>query len=219
MEVDMNTLMVSLQQVAAPGEFAQKVMLTLLDKGVLALMALAAGYWISRKLEGYKTDQERILALERDKASLKNELEKQEQALRLQFREEQLSKFYWPIFFRFKKDSATWKLIPQLSGKQRALPDDIGRKIELSFLIKNHEEIVAIIENNVHLAQADENLLTEIVAYIRHVAVYRALREANDYTRNPIDLGEPFPEGLEQAIEMRLRTLQADHDRLLVPKS
>jgi hypothetical protein len=199
-------------------DFRQKVILTLLDKGALALLALAAGYWVSRKLQDYKGSQDRILALEEDKASLANELEKQRQTLRLEFREEQLSKFYWPIFFRFKKDSATWKLIPQLSRQKRLLPDDIGRKMELSFIIPNHEEIVAILESNVHLAQANEDLLMKFVSYIRHVAVYKALRDANDYTRNPIDVGEPFPENLVEDVEVKLRELQADYDKLLGPR-
>jgi hypothetical protein len=199
-------------------EFYQKVFLTLLDKGVLALVALAFGYWIHKRLESHKTDQQRILALERDKIVLENELNRLKQTLRIQFKERQLSSFYWPIFLRFQKDSAMWKVIPQLSKGSKLLPDEMARQIELSFLIKNHEEIVAIIEGNVYLAQADDELLSELVAYIKHVAVYKSLREAKNYDLNPIDLGDPFPKGLIKQIEERLRLLQEEYDKLVQPK-
>ncbi|MBC8031221.1 MAG: hypothetical protein H7Z16_13985 [Pyrinomonadaceae bacterium] len=200
-------------------EFSQKLVLTLLDKGVLALVALIFGYWISKRLEGYKADQQRISALERDKTVLENELNKQKYTLRIQFKEQQLSSFYWPIFLRFQKDTAMWKMIPQLSRGPKLLPDALAREIELSFLIKNHEEIVSIVESSVYLAQADDALLVDLVAYIKHVAVYKALREAKDYDHNPIDLGEPFPENLVERIEQRLKLLQSEYDSLVQPKS
>ena len=199
-------------------EFTQKVLLTLLDKGGLAFIALVIGYWISKRLESYKADQQRILALERDKSALENELNKQKQTLRIQFKEKQLSSFYWPILLKFHKDSAMWTVIPQLSKGSKMLPDDLAREIELSFLIKNHEEIVSIIESNVYLAQADDELFADLVAYIKHVAVYKSLREAKNYDLNPIDLGDPFPKDLIKRIEERLRLLQTEYDKLIQPK-
>lgn len=199
-------------------EFTQKVFITLLDKGVLALVALIFGFWINKRLEIHRADQQRILALERDKAVLENELNKQKHTLRIQFKEKQLSSFYWPVFLRFQKDSAMWTAIPQLSKGSKVLPDDLAREIELSFLIKNHEEIVSIIEANVYLAQADDKLLDDLVAYIKHVAVYKSLRGAKNYDLNPIDLGDPFPKNLIKRIEERLRLLQAEYDKLVQPK-
>ena len=111
-----------------------------------------------------------------------------------------------------------WKVIPQLSKGSRMLPEEMARQIELSFLIKNHEEIVALIEGNVYLAQADDKLLSDLVAYIKHVAVYKSLREAKNYDRNPIDLGVPFPTGLIKRIEGRLKSLQDEYDKLVHPK-
>jgi hypothetical protein len=99
------------------------------------------------------------------------------------------------------------------------LPDELARQIEISFLIKNHEEIVSIIEGNVYLAQADDELLSDLVAYIKHVAVYKSLREAKNYDRNPIDLGDPFPKYLIKRIEERLKLLQDEYDKLVEPKN
>jgi hypothetical protein len=196
-------------------DFQQKLFLTILDKGVLAIVALVFGYWISKRMESYKTDQQRLLALERDKVGLRSELDKLRRTHQIDFKEKQLSSFYWPIYFRFMKDSAMWKIIPQLSNSASALPDKIGREIELSYLIKNHEENVSIIENNIHLAQADPQLLADINAYIRHVAVYKTLRVAKIYDRNPIDVNEAFPQGLIGNIEKRLKELQAEYDELV----
>ena len=95
--------------------------------------------------------------------------------------------FYWPIYFRFVKDSALWKIIPQLSDAAETVPDQIGREIELNYLIKNHEEIVSLIESNIYLAGADDKLTQSFAAYIRHVAVYKALRATNTYDLNPIE--------------------------------
>ena len=198
-------------------EFQQKLLLTLLDKGALAIIVLLIGYWISRRLEQFKTDQQRMSALERDKVVLKNELDRLKLTRQIEFKEKQLSQFYWPIHFRFAKDSAIWKIVPQLSDHTTALPDRVGREIELNHLIKNHEEIVSLMEANIHFAQPDAELLREIAAYVRHVAVYDALRSTKTYDLNPIDVGEPFPEKLITSLETRLMKLQSEYDALVRP--
>jgi hypothetical protein len=195
--------------------FHQQLLLTLLDKGALALIALLLGYWISRRLEDYRNAQKKMSDLERDKVVLQNEIEKNKRTREIEFREKQLSSFYWPVYFRFVKDSALWRIIPQLSDTATRIPDRIGREIELNYLIKNQEEIVSLIESNIYLAGADEELAEGFAAYIRHVAVYRALRATNTYDLNPIDVGEPFPDGIIPAIEGRLKKLQSDYERLV----
>jgi len=119
-------------------DFQQKLFLILLDKGVLAITALLIGCWISKHLEQYRTDQQRMSALERDKVVLENELDKLKRTRQIEFKEKQLSQFYWPIHFRFAKDSAIWKIVPQLSDQATAVPDKVGREIELNHLVKNH---------------------------------------------------------------------------------
>lgn len=195
-------------------EFQQKLWITLLDKGVLAIVVLLAGYWISRKLELFRTDQQRMATLERDKAILKSEVEKLLRARQIEFKEKQLSQFYWPIHFRFAKDTAIWRIVPQLSGAATKVPEAVGREIELNHLIKNHEEIVALMESNIHYAKADEELLKHISAYVRHVAVYSALRSTKTYGVNPIDLGEPFPNDLIECLQTRLKQVQSEFDEL-----
>ena len=74
-------------------------------------------------------------------------------------------------------------------------------------------------EANIQFAQPDAELLREIAAYVRHVAVYGALRSTKTYSLNPIDVGEPFPEGLITSLETRLKKLQSEYDVLVSPRS
>jgi len=196
-------------------DLEQKIILTLLDKGALALIAACFGYLISKKLEDYKNARKRLADLERDKVVLRNELQKARHTREIEFREKQLSQFYWPSYFRFTKDSAIWKTIPQLSDSAKMVPDQIGREMELTYLIKNHEEIVSLIESNIYLAGADEAMVEGLAAYIRHVAVYKALRATNTYHLNPIDVGEPMPVDIIVAIELRLKQIQSEYERLI----
>lgn len=215
----MSLSMLAVWQIPPWGDFAPKLVLTIVDKGALALIAILLGYWISRKLEAYKADQQRVIALERDKASLAAELEKTRRTRDLDFREKQLSQFYWPICFRLMKDTAIWKLVPQLhSEASNRISDAVGHEIELNYLIRNHEEIVSILESNIHLAQVDSDLLQMIGDYVRHVAVYRALRATNTYDLNPIDVGEPLPKGLRAKFENQRAHLQAEFDALVKPQ-
>lgn len=200
-------------------DFQQKLVLTVLDKGALALVAAFFGYWISKKLEDYKNDSKRVADLERDKVVLRSELEKARRTREIEFREKQLSQFYWPIYFRFAKDSAIWKVIPQLSSEAQAVPDRIGRIMELDHLIKNHEEIVDLIESNIYLAGASEDLVEKLTAYIRHVSVYSALRATETYDLNPIDVGEPMPHDIISTIGSRLKQLQAEYEAVVEANS
>jgi hypothetical protein len=210
--------MLAVWQTPPWGDFVPKLVLTIVDKGAFALIAILFGYWISRKLEAYKADQQRVIALERDKANLEAELERARRTRDLEFREKQLSQFYWPVCFRFMKDTAIWKLVPQLYGKaSKRISDQVGHEIELNYLIKNHEEIVSIMESNIHLAQPDPKLLQMIGAYVRHVAVYKALRATNTYNLNPIDVGETLPEDLLAKFENQRTHLQAEYDALVKP--
>lgn len=81
----------------------QKIFLTLLDKGVLAIVALLIGYWISKRLEQFRIDRQRISALERDKVVLENELDKLKLTRQIEFKEKQLSQFYWPHSLPLRK--------------------------------------------------------------------------------------------------------------------
>lgn len=189
------------------------VVVALIDKGIFAIILLFASYVVNRKLEQFKASMNKENALEASRASLANELRKLKTHTQIQFLERQLSEFFWPVLLRFDKDSSIWRRIPNLSVADNILPETIGGNIERSYLLPNHQEAVRIIESKIHLVQ-DVELVTLLQQYIKHVAVYSALRAA-DSNLNPIDLGEPFPEKLPQKLQRKTMALQSRYNNLV----
>ena len=196
-------------------DFYEKLLITLVDKGALALLIIIVGFWINKRLEKFKSEQSRISELAKQKQSLENELKRQRDTIKLQFIERQLSQFYWPIYLRLQKDNAAWKRVHHLSDGSDVLPKELGTDIEKNFILPNHDEIVKLIESGIHLAKDDEELFKVLIKYIKHVAVYKSLRSANRYDINPIDVGEPFPKNLFASIEKKTMGLQKQYDELL----
>jgi hypothetical protein len=133
---------------------------------------------------------------------------------KIELLDRQLSEFYWPVYLRLQKDNAVWRRILDTRSADE-LRQKIGNGIERNFILPNHEEIVALIESKIHLVRADKLLFDQLLGYIRHIAVYKALRSANVYEVHPIHLGEPWPEELFGAIENRVKELQKEYDTLL----
>ena len=104
---------------------------------------------------------------------------------------------------------------------QSACPKKSRRKlseeIEAKVLLPNHTEAVNIIRHRIHLANADAEFLDVLSRYMRHVDVYTALHSAG-ITADPMNVDEPYPHGLSQAVEARLKRYQADYDELLREK-
>lgn len=179
-----------------------------LDKLAIGSLLLLAGYLINKSIERFKSAQ-----------SLKNELNKQRFVTQLQLLERQLSEFYWPIYLRLQKDNVVWKrLLDRKKDKSDPL-NKIGTEIETHFILPNHDEIVKIIETKIHLAKPNEELLEPLLAYMKHVAVYKASKSAgySDVHNDPflIKLQEPWPEGFFPAIEKRTKALQSEYDNIL----
>ena len=195
-------------------DFYEKLLLTLFDKGAVALLIIIVGFWINKRLERFKGEQSRINELAKQKQALENELRRQGYTLRLQFIERQLSEFYWPIYLRLQKDNAVWKRVHHLSRRKDLLPEELGTEIERNFILPNHEEIVKIIESGIHLAKDEKPLFEMLMQYIKHVALYKAIRSANRYDLNPIDVGNHFHLTYSQPLKRTL-ALQKQYDELL----
>ena len=134
---------------------------------------------------------------------------------RLEVLEQQLSRFYWPIYIRLQKDNAVWKRILDRSKGTEDLRARVGDSIESKVVLPNHQETVRIIQENIHLAQADKKLEELLLQYVRHVAVYAAMRDADCKDMDPIMLGEPWPDMLFPAVADRTLQLQAEFDQLI----
>lgn len=208
---------------------SDKIIELVIDKVLLGGIVLAAGYWLNKRFEIFKNEtnekyhQRQLIAeLENQQKQHISALEDQIAIARynaeLEFIERQISEFYWPIYLRLEKDNVMWKRIKSLSSEKNVLPESASEAIEKEFILKNHQEIVEIIESKIHLAENSSNskeLINELLKYIKHVAVYKTIRSIKELQIfNPIDLNEPFPEKIHPLIENNFRELQNRYEHL-----
>jgi hypothetical protein len=208
---------------------SEKVIELVIDKVLLGGIVLAAGYWLNKRFEIFKNEtnekyrQRQLIAeLENQQKQQISELENQLAIARynaeLEFIERQISEFYWPIYLRLEKDNMMWKRIKSLGSDKNALPEAASEAIEKDFILKNHQEIVEIVESKIHLAENSANsreLIDELLKYIKHVAVYKTIRSIKELQKfNPVDLNEPFPPKLFPLIENNFRELQSRYENL-----
>ncbi|ABA23529.1 conserved hypothetical protein [Trichormus variabilis ATCC 29413] len=207
----------------------EKIIELVLDKILLGGIVLVAGHWLNKRFEIFKNEtnekyyQRQLIAeLENQQKQQVSELENQIAIARynaeIEFIERQISEFYWPIFLRLEKDNVMWKRIKSLSPEHNVLPEAASDAIEKEFILKNHQEMVEIIESKIHLAENANNskdLINELLKYIKHVAVYKTIRSVKELqTINPVDLNEPFPDKLFPMIESNFRELQNRYEYL-----
>jgi hypothetical protein len=182
-------------------DFKHQLAITLLDKGLLALVVLFAGFWLNKAIEQIRSTN-----------ALKADLAKMRDSRNLDYWEKQLSEFYWPLYVRLQYDNAVWRRILDAKEGNDGIRRKLGREIERTFVLPNHEEIVRIIRSNMHLMENDGIALDAMLRYIRHVAVYKAMRLAGVEDQFPDALGEPWPRDLFPQIEKMAYRLQARYD-------
>lgn len=143
-------------------------------------------------------------------------------------KERQLSEFFWPLYFHLMKDDKIWDKVffdlrpradrsppPWMNRVPTEKRSQLGREIENEVLIPNHTAAVKIIASKMHLACADHDLEKLLLEYVRHVEVYRTLKSAGLNDVDPIDVGEPYPKGLCEAVKQQLLIHQEEYDRLI----
>lgn len=143
-----------------------------------------------------------------------DELARLRRSKKLEILERQLSEFYWPLYSRLQKDELVWEKVWGHESKTNLSPD-VRRQLENNLIRPNHEKILEIIETKIHLARANEQLAAALSAYIRHIAIYRALRAADIYDTDPYHLGEPFPADFLKLVADEKDWLQQEYDKLL----
>jgi hypothetical protein len=208
---------------------SEKLVELVVDKLLLGGIVLVAGYWLNKRFEIFKNEaneksrQRQLIAelenqQKRQIAELENQLAMERYNAELEFIEKQISEFYWPIYLRLEKDNVMWKRIKSLSPENNVLPESASAAIEQDFILKNHQEIVEIIESKIHLAESSVNsreLINELVKFIKHVAIYRTIRSISELRQvNPVDLNEPYPANLFPLIERNFRELQHRYEQL-----
>lgn len=142
----------------------------------------------------------------------REELAKLRRDKKLEILEQQLSQFYWPLYLRLEKDNLVWL---KVFDQGNSLDPKVRQDLETHFLLKNHEQIVEILESKIYLARAHQALADQIFQYIRHIAIYQAIRKAGIVDQDPMAFGEPFPPDLYRLVKAEKDALQAEYDRLL----
>ena len=121
---------------------------------------------------------------------------------------------YWSIYFKL--------LICQSANMQiNTINNNMNRMIQLEneTIIKNLDEIVEIISNNIQKMNVDENLLDLILQFITHVLAYKCIKQLNIKNKTPSEYGYPFPDQFTQEITSRTFKYQSIFEKHIGNKS
>lgn len=145
-----------------------------------------------------------MLELKKQTLTLQNTLIQDKRDRRLKHIDAQLKDFFYPIYYRLQKDDAIWRLSPQLSNKEGALPVEANDIIEKKYILKNHQDIVEIIESKSNLIEKDVEFQEQIKEYIKHVAIYETIRSVDSLKHlNPIDFQSHYPKQFKILVEKK----------------
>lgn len=196
--------------------FNEEIIKILIEKGLLAIVAAFLGYWINRSFEKFKNNEAALLELKKQNLSLQNTLIQDKRDRKLKHIETQLKEFFYPIYYRLQKDDALWRLSPQLSNKEGALPVEANDLIEKKYILKNHQEIVSIIESKSSLIEEDSEFQEQIREYIKHVAIYETIRSVDSLKHlNPIHFQSHYPKQFKVLVENKIKVLKTEYEQLL----
>ena len=121
---------------------------------------------------------------------------------------------YWSIYFKL--------LICQSANMQiNKINNNMNRMLYLEneTIIKNLNEIVDIISNNIQKMNVDEKLLDLILQFITHVLAYNCLKQLNIKNKTPSDYGYPFPDQFTQEITSMTLKYQSIFDEYIGNKT
>jgi hypothetical protein len=130
--------------------------------------------------------------------------------------EDRLKLFYWPILLRLEQNSAYWEFILGKRKEQASLEYRIGEAVE-SMVLKHHQETLTTIEQYIHLAEPDEELLQAIKQYTKNVTLYQAIRDAKTEVLFPTDVDKSaaYPTDFYQTMKKKTARYQKELDALL----
>ncbi len=128
---------------------------------------------------------------------------------RIQNIEDKLKLFFWPVLIRLEKDNAIWETILSKRQDTNSIQYKIANQVEKNSILKNHQEVLGIIDSYAYLAEPDTLLTEEIKKYIKNVTIYKALRESGEETMFPLALGAAWPEHFYSIIKSKTEYYQA----------
>jgi len=82
-------------------------------------------------------------------------------------------------------------------------------------LLDIHLDIARIIDNKIAIAEPNDDLSKTLLQYIRHITLYKILRDSSEYNIWPHDFGESYPVNLKKLIESETYKLQNEYNELM----
>ena len=171
---------------------------------LLSIIVGAAGFAAGKLWEQY-ADKRKAIELELWK-------------IRVAESEKRLREFFWPIYLRLQRDNVVWNKILQRENENPE-KKKVAHQIEADVILPNHIEIISLIERGMHFVRNDKELEQALLGYMRHVDVYRSIRAAGIFDKDPIYFGEPYPDGFFRVIEDRVNKLQNKYEAILSEKT
>ncbi len=118
------------------------------------------------------------------------------------------------MYLHLQKNNVIWEHLIQGIAIDNKLKHEVDMQLYKSFFLPNHEAMVSLIEANALLAQPTGEFAKLLLRFIRHVAIYKTMRDAG-LPYDPIAVGEPWPAEFFPSVETRLKSVQAEYERLL----
>ena len=94
--------------------------------------------------------------------------------------------------------------------KELNVPDKFVESIKREQL-KNHREIISVIEDHISTAEPDKKLGRYLITYLKYATFFISLTESGETTIRLKDLGVHYPKNLLPMIEKKLFKLQAKY--------
>jgi hypothetical protein len=132
---------------------------------------------------------------------------------RVAFLEQQLSRFYWPIYLLLGRDDLMYGLQIEANENPESPESRLSKAIESGAILPSHQAVLKVIEENIHLA-GDKQVCDATLRYVNHVKVYEMLAAAGVKSL-PISHGYEYPKEYYPLIKDRVTALQAEYDRLI----
>ena len=119
-----------------------------------------------------------------------------------------LQEFYYPIYYLLQEEAAIWRNF-QLNPP---------KEFDIEFDNHNHNilrEIRDIIHKNVVKARVCSDMSDLCDKFLKHVAVYGAMRRHSDSHEFPGAQGAAYPQDFKKKIQARIFELNTEYNRLL----
>lgn len=129
------------------------------------------------------------------------------------FLQQQLTRFYWPLYLVFEKDDLIYERITERDEDDTSNASRLSMYIEANSVLANHQAGAKIIEDFLYLA-GDHAVVTACITYLRHVKVFEMLSAAGIKT-DPINQGAPYPKGVKDIVRQHCMKLQAEYDQMI----